>query len=57
VTEPDQHELEREDRDLDAPWMAIGGIMVIARFASDINAAIRGAAHDAAINAGARSWR
>jgi hypothetical protein len=57
VTEPDQHELEREDRDLDAPWMAIGGIMVIARFASDINAAIRGDEHDAAINAGARSRR
>lgn len=68
VTEPDEHELERADRDLVAPWMAIGGIMVVAHFASDIDAAIRGAEHDAAINAGdcrsaaaiiapARSWR
>jgi hypothetical protein len=52
VTEPEQNELERADRDLGAPWMAVGGIMVVARFASDIDAAIRGAEHHAAINAG-----
>ena len=68
VTEPDEHELERADRDLGAPWMAIVGIMVIARLASDIDAAIRRAEHHAAIDSGdcrsaaatiapARSWR
>lgn len=68
VPEPDEHELERADRDLGALRMAIGRIMVIARFASDIDAAIRGVVLGAAINAvdcrsaaatiaPARSWR